>query len=96
MAQPQGLNIPVIITTGIVGTILTMAIIEGVLAYYNHYSYGEEARRWTEVRYQSVEALKADQQKNLGPDRTSIPIEEAMTRVVASGGKRPSTQPATN
>lgn len=92
MAQPQGLNVPAILTTGIVGTILTMAVVEGVRAYYNHFTYQENARKWEMVRNQADE-LAAEQKKHLSAAHTSIPIEDAMARFVASGGKRPTTQP---
>jgi len=94
MAQPQGLNVPVILTTGIVGTIVIMTIIEGVRAYYNQYNADEEARRWSEVHYVAREGLQAEQKKNLSVQVTSIPIDEAIKKVIATGGKRPSTQPA--
>lgn len=93
MAQPQGLNVPAILTTGIVGTILTMTIVEGVRAYYNHYAYQEEARKWELVRNRTADALKTEQQKNLSAAGTSLPIRDAMAQIVASGGKLPSTQP---
>lgn len=93
MAQPQGLNIPAILTTGIVGTILTMTIVEGVRAYYNHYNYIETARKAEMYRINSYEPLKQEQKKHLSPEWTSIPIREAMAQIVATGGKLPSTQP---
>lgn len=93
MAQPQGLNVPAILTTGIVGTILTMTIVEGVRAYYNHYLALEEANKWTLVKERTADVLKVQQQQHLSPTGTSIPIRDAMAQIVASGGKLPSTQP---
>jgi hypothetical protein len=92
MAQPQGLNVPAIITSGVVGTLLIMAVVEGVRAYNNVYTADEEARKWEEVRYRAQENLRAEQKKNLTAN-TSLPIGDAMKQVVASGGKRPTTQP---
>ncbi len=92
MAQPQGLNVPAILTTGIVGTILTMAVVEGVRAYYNYFMYEENARKWEMVRHQADELAK-EQKLHLSEQFTSIPIDDAMARFVAAGGKRPSTQP---
>jgi hypothetical protein len=93
MAQPQGLNVPAILTTGIVGTILTMVIVEGVRAYYNHYAYEETARKWEMVRHRTADQLKIEQQQHLSAAGTSIPIRDAMAQIVASGGKLPATQP---
>ncbi len=93
MAQPQGLNVPAILTTGIVGTILTMAVVEGVRAYYNYYTKIEQANSWELVRTRTADVLKAEQKKNISVEMTSLPIDQAMQQFVASGGKHPSTQP---
>lgn len=91
MAQPQGLNIPAILTTGAVGVILTMAVIEGVRAYYNYYQALEDAAKW-EYRFRPSDDLKKTQLATL--ESGSVPIGDAMKRVVATGGKMPTTQPA--
>jgi hypothetical protein len=93
MAQPQGLNIPAIITTGVVGTILTMAIVEGVRAYNNYYNAIVEADQWNAVRWKDYQRLKGEQLAHLAPEGTAVPIKDAMAQIVASGGKRPTTQP---
>ena len=92
MAQPQGLNVPAIITTGIVTVLLTAVIVEGVRALYAYDLPMEEARKWDTVRASTVNTLRDEQEKNI-QFNTSVPIDEAMKRVVANGGKMPSTRP---
>ena len=93
MAQPQGLNVPVIITTALVTVVLTGSIFEGVHAYYNYYESLEEAKKWDNVKVKTIDVIRADQEKNI-KFQTSIPIGDAMAQVVAQGGKMPATQPA--
>lgn len=93
MAQPQGLNVPVIITTAIVTVVLTATVFEGVHAYFNYYEQIEEARKWDDVKVRTIDVIKADQEKNIRFS-TSIPIDDAMQQVIAGGGKMPATQPA--
>lgn len=91
MAQPQGLNIPAILTTGAVGVILTMAVIEGVRAYYNYYNNLEEAAKWELATHRSADELRKQQLATL--ESGSIPIGDAMHRIASTGGKLPSTNP---
>jgi hypothetical protein len=49
MAQPQGLNVPAIATTGIVTVLLTGIIVEGVRALYAYEEPREEARKSAHV-----------------------------------------------
>lgn len=92
MAQPQGLNIPAIITTGLVTVILTGVIVEGVRALYAYEEPREEARKWNTVRVRTVDKLRDEQLKNI-QFNTTVPIDAAMARVVETGGKMPSTRP---
>ena len=92
MAQPQGLNVPVIITSALVTIVLTGSVFEAVHAYFNYYESLEEARKWDEVKVKTIDVIKADQEKNIR-FQTSIPIETAMQKLIASGGKLPATQP---
>lgn len=92
MAQPQGLNVPAIITTGVVSTILIGAIIEGVRAYYNVETAAEEARKWEDVKVREIDTLRDAQLKTIKFDST-VPIDQAMQTIVKTGGKVPSTQP---
>ncbi|HEX8323046.1 MAG TPA: hypothetical protein VF595_03955 [Tepidisphaeraceae bacterium] len=92
MAQPQGLNIPAIITTGLVTVILTGVIVEGVRALYAYEEPREEARKWEKVRESTVNRLRDEQEKNI-KFNTSVPIDAAITKVIETGGKMPSTQP---
>jgi len=104
MAQPQGLNVPVIITTAVVTTLLTGAIFEGVHAYYNVLDSQEEAHKWDEVKKKTIDQIRDDQVKNIeDPSRTSIPVYDpatggagkgsAMEQVIAAGGKMPTAKP---
>ena len=92
MAQPQGLNIPAIITTGCVTVLLTGVIVEGVRALYSYEEPREEARKWESVSKSTVHRLRDEQQANIMTN-TSVPIDAAMAKVVSTGGKMPSTRP---
>lgn len=91
MAQPQGLNVPAIITTGIVTVILTAVIVEGVRALYLYEEPIVEAQKWNNIHERTVTNLRLEQTKNL--ELSTSPIEASMAKVAATGGKMPSTQP---
>ena len=93
MAQPQGLNLPAIATTAAVTVILTATIVEAVRAIYAYELPREEARKWETVRQSTPQRLRDEQHMNLTSYKTSVPIEQAMEKVVASSGKMPSTKP---
>jgi hypothetical protein len=86
MAQPQGLNIPAIITTGIVTLLSTAAFIEGVRAVYAYEEPQEEARKWNTVTKTTAQRLRDEQLDNLHKN-TTVSIDSAMEKVVATGGK---------
>jgi hypothetical protein len=92
MAQPQGLNVSAIITTGVVGVILTAAVVEGVRAYYNYEYTLETARKYESASSTSRDKLREEQIKAIRFE-TTVPIETAMTTLVSAGGKLPATQP---
>ncbi len=85
MAEPQGIDVPMVITTAIVTTILTGVTIEGVRAYYQVYEAQETAAKWEMHHDRNVEQLKTEQSGLL--KSSSIPIDDAMKRVIAAGGK---------
>ena len=93
MAQPQGLNVPVIITTALITIVLTGTIFEGVHAYYNFFEQQEEARKWDLVKVKTIDKIRDEQEGNIRFN-TSVPIDDAMQKAVATGGKMPSTKPA--
>jgi hypothetical protein len=88
MAQPQGLNVPSIITTGIVGVILTMAVIEGVRAYYYRLETAEEAQKWNNIPVRDKDTLRTRQMHAMQFE-SKVPIDKAMQQLVQSGGKLP-------
>ena len=92
MAQPQGLNIPAIITTGLTTVLITAIIVEGVRAYYAYELPLEEARKWDTVRSSTVNTLREEQMRNIH-DATALPIDQAMAQV--AGGKMPAANPST-
>ncbi|MDB5326438.1 MAG: hypothetical protein JWM57_2007 [Phycisphaerales bacterium] len=92
MAQPQGLNVPAIITTGLVTVLLTCVIVEGVRALYNYEEPQEEARKWDNATKSTVHRLRDEQEANLKTN-TKTPIDTAMASIVTSGGKMPTTKP---
>lgn len=93
MAQPQGLNLPAIATTAVVTVILTGTIVETVRAIYAYELPREEARKWETVKHSTPQRLRDEQEMNLTTYKTSVPIDQAMTKVIANGGKMPSTKP---
>ena len=93
MAQPQGLNLPAIMTTGVVTVILAGTIVEGVRALYAYELPKEEARKWDTVQKSTPHRLRDEQEMNLTSYKTSVPIDAAMQKVIAGGGKMPSTKP---
>lgn len=86
MAQPQGLNIPAIITTGVVTVLATVTFIEGVRAVYAYEEPQEEARKWATVTKTTAQKLRDEQLDNISRN-TTVPIESAMEKIVATGGK---------
>ena len=94
MAQPQGLNVPAIITVGIVGVILTAAVVEGVRAYFNYEYALETARKYDSASSTSRDRLREEQIRAIRFD-TTLPIDAAMSKLVSTGGKLPTTQPMT-
>ncbi|HEX8342063.1 MAG TPA: hypothetical protein VF624_14250 [Tepidisphaeraceae bacterium] len=93
MAQPQGLNVPAIILTGITAVILIATTVEGVRAYYNYTLRNEEAAKWTQGAMPLAEEVRAAQELTIkGEGR--LPIGAAMQQVVATKGKMPATKPS--
>ena len=91
MAQPQGLNVPAIITTGITTVVLVATVVEGVRA--NYFTENREIERkangGTELLANTVK-----REQTLAMERSSVTIDAAMKRVVESKGQLPSTRPA--
>jgi hypothetical protein len=102
MAQPQGLNVPAIILTGVVSTILIAATVEGVRAYYFYTLSQEEAAKWAQSATPLAAEVKQAQVHTIKFEGTT-PIDAAMKQVVANKGAvnvtgpatRPTTGPAT-
>ncbi|MGC4030871.1 MAG: hypothetical protein QM754_03865 [Tepidisphaeraceae bacterium] len=92
MAQPQGLNVPAIVTTGICTALLTGIIIEGVRALYNYEEPREAARKWDDASKNTAHEIRSQQERKITFD-TNVPIDHAMELVVQSGGKMPTTKP---
>lgn len=88
MAQPQGLNVPSILTTGIVGVILTMAVIEGVRAYYYRLLASQDAISWTNIPTREKDTLRQKQLHAIEFE-SSVKINDSMKQLVANNGKMP-------
>jgi hypothetical protein len=92
MAQPQGLNVPAIITTGIVTVVLVATVVEGVRAYY-YFTENQEIERkangGTELLANTVK-----REQTLAMERSSVTIDAAMKRLVEGKGQLPATRPA--
>lgn len=94
MAQPQGLNVPAIILTGIVSSILIATTVEGVRAYYNYAMMRESEAKWASGAMPLHAEVRGVQVRTIKTEGTT-PIDAAMKQVAANGGRLPATKPAT-
>lgn len=100
MAIRQEVNTPLILTIGIVSGILLLIVAFGVEGWFRYEQDREIAAKWEQAQ-NPYDSLRKEQLTRIGeyriPSATSaaaIPIERAMKIVVETGGKLPSTQPA--
>jgi hypothetical protein len=101
MAIKQDVNAPLIVTTGVVSGLLLLVIVFGLQAWFVREEQSEIAEKWGESGTSKYVEMKAEQRTKIekaGVDEQTkartIPIEQAMQVVIQTGGKLPSTQPA--
>lgn len=103
MAFKQQINIPVVVTVGVISGLVLIVLLLGTQAWYSHEEAAESAAKG--AGYQPSEFVvqreqqRADLKSAHWADHTGqtvmIPIDQAMDLIVQSGGKLPSTQPTT-
>jgi hypothetical protein len=102
MAIKQEVNAPLIVTVGIISTLLLVVIIIGLQAWFTYEERLEIQSKWTQSKNVQLERILEEQRARLvqtGP--TTIPVEQAMKILVQRNGKvtfpapatRPTTQP---
>jgi hypothetical protein len=88
MAMRQEVNAPLILTVGAVGVVMVLVVMIGLHAWYLNEERREQVAKSDSAPVPELVRLAREQQ---GDAR----LQEAMARVVSSGGKLPATRPAT-
>jgi hypothetical protein len=105
MAMTQQANAPLIITIGAVSGLLLLVLMFGVEAWFRYEERAELEDQWDNSKNEWLDTLREGQAKHLSAyafnaetKNWSIPITDAMAKVVATEGKvnvaPPATQPA--
>lgn len=93
--RTQDINVPLLTTIGVIGTILLVVIVIGIEAWFRWEVIQEEQAKVINVTNQELDQLTQGQLANLAggkwasPDQTrgSMPIDDAMTAVVEMYGQ---------
>ncbi|HWE02808.1 MAG TPA: hypothetical protein VG326_10405 [Tepidisphaeraceae bacterium] len=88
MAMKQEANTPIVLTIGAVSGLLVLVIYFGVEAWFRQEEKIEMDAQWENSPNTWLIDMRDSQKVHLGG------IDAAMKKVVESGGKLPSTQPA--
>ncbi|HZK82805.1 MAG TPA: hypothetical protein VFC46_17110 [Humisphaera sp.] len=88
MAMKQEANTPIVLTIGAVSGLLILVIYFGVEAWFRQEEKIELDAQWDMSPNTWLMDMRQTQKSHLGG------IDEAMKKVVQTGGKLPSTQPA--
>ncbi len=102
MAFKQEINIPLILTIGLVSGITLLVVIFGVQGWYESAAADEATFKASEAPLTEFQQQKLDQQKSLTTlawtDKSKVavtmPIDRAMEVMVETDGNLPTTQPA--
>jgi hypothetical protein len=105
MAMTQQANAPLIITIGAVSGLLLLVLMFGVEAWFRYEERAEYQDQWDNSKNEWLDTLREGQAKHLNAyaynakaKSWTIPIAQAMEKVVATDGKvnvaPPATQPA--
>ena len=102
MAFKQEVNVPLIVTIGIVSGIMLLVTVIGVQAWYQDEEQAEAAAKAQEYQNTWLDNLKTDQQANIGTYRwvdkktgtVAIPVSDAMKIMADTRMHPPTTQPS--
>jgi LytS/YehU family sensor histidine kinase len=102
VAFKQQINIPLIVTIGIVSGIVLLVLIVGTQAWYEDEVDTEAAAKALEFPNKALIDMKSQQKANIETARwvdrknnvVAIPVEDAMKIMVATQGKFPTTEPS--
>ena len=101
MAIKQDVNAPLIVTVGIVSAVLLLVIVFGLQAWFVAEETAEIQDKWDRANYTQLIELRTEQQAKIQRDGTdeqtkarTISIDKAMQVIAQTGGKLPSTRPA--
>jgi len=101
MAMKQEANSALIMTIGVVSGLMLLVIMFGVEAWFKFEEKQELAAKWDASRNLELEKLRADELSKITTLRWSdaskqavtIPVSDAMRKLVADKGKMPTTRP---
>jgi hypothetical protein len=104
VAFKQEVNVPLILTVGIVSAIFLVVSIVGTEAWYDNEEAAEMAAKAVEFPHQDLIDLKEAQMANISSYRwidrknqvVAIPIEDSMRIMVENNGKFPASRPSGN
>lgn len=103
MAMENKPNAPLIVAIGIVSGLMLLVIMVGTEAWFKYEEKQELAVKWENSRNVQLDAMRAEQTAHIetstwcdaSKTAVTIPVTDAMRVLIASSGKLPSTQPAT-
>jgi len=103
MANRQEPNIARILVIGAVAGILVIVLVIGAQGWYLQEVHEETAVKWEDTPVLWLATLRAGQREKINSYRwvdrqkqtVAIPIDKAMTLLIANGGKLATTRPTT-
>ena len=87
-AMRQEVNAPLIVTVGVLSTLLLIVVMFGTEAWFVKEERDEIAEKWEVSKNEQLATLLADQRAKING------IDNAIKKIVETGGKLPATQPA--
>jgi type II secretory pathway pseudopilin PulG len=99
----RDLNVPLILTIGIVSILLLIVIIVGTQAWFRYEVRQEFEQKVVQQEFEALQSLNREQRQRLtGPAQwedpqagtVSVPIDQAIDRLVTAGDTAAATQPA--
>jgi hypothetical protein len=87
-AMRQEVNAPLIVTVGVLSTLILIVVMFGTEAWFVKEERDEIAEKWEVSKNEQLATLLADQRAKISG------IDNAIKKIVETGGKLPATQPA--
>jgi hypothetical protein len=87
-AMRQEVNAPLIVTVGLLSTLLLIVVMFGVEAWFVKEERDEIAEKWEVSKNEQLANLQAEQRAKING------IDGAIRKIVETGGKLPATQPS--